>query len=444
MATDTIAMCLYDSSTPFECIECSRCVLFDELYVSPNCFSDNQTNHYYCIHCASKIINESLSLLNETPKCIISSCNKSFNVSLSKVINHELFSQYQLNDNNISQYKNDEFLLYGYIRENKKLTSRLFPKEIIALIHDFYKLVFFTKLPCDNCNNTGYDKCHMCNGKGNCTSKCTFCTNGSITKTLICPDCENGKQKIRPDCRCFLNYYAVCRSCDGFGWRVIKANKKIECKSCNGLGNFCDCMSTCNNCNGLGKLNIKSKCIFCDSKGNAIIKCIQCDGSSIMECYKCESKGNIWYTDFKKVISKQSYCNKCNIYKSNNDIIYWSKCRHTYCYNCVLNSDKIFKNSNLFFSFDTNYIERQLSLGQIPMCLMNNCCEELVEKDLKLIYKFSSDIHGKYYWNDNKHINNLNDGPLFAPMPSTNVDIDNVSDSGDDDSVVLNKLDNTY
>eukprot|EP01084_Bolivina_argentea_P166495 289042_1 len=80
------------TDTPF-CIYCERGVIFNQRFISSNCKSD----HFYHIKCAAKMINESLSVSNEIPKCLMANCNKSFNISLSKPINKKLSKQYQIN-----------------------------------------------------------------------------------------------------------------------------------------------------------------------------------------------------------------------------------------------------------------------------------------------------------------------------------------------------------
>eukprot|EP01084_Bolivina_argentea_P239157 401970_1 len=156
-----------NSRSNTQCICCNKHIDNDALidtsnkYISPNCLQ----YHFYCTTCALTIINQSLSLYNQAPKCIVSTCNQPFNISSSKIINSKLFEQY---DVNIKQYNHDKYLLYAYIRQNKN-NIKLFPVDIIELINSFYKLILITKMSCDNCYNSTYNKqieCNKCESNG--------------------------------------------------------------------------------------------------------------------------------------------------------------------------------------------------------------------------------------------------------------------------------------
>eukprot|EP01084_Bolivina_argentea_P105791 189448_1 len=369
----------FNDSPEFNCKQCGVKSTLNNLFVSPNCFVRGKTDHYYCTGCASKIINESLSLLNETPKCIIRNCNKSFNISFSKAINKKLFTRYKTKRKKVKQYKNDELLLHGYIRQHKN-NNNSFPTDIIQLVHDFYKLSFLTALPCENCNSKGLQKCNKCNGDGTYTSQCTSCKDGIIYKPIDnCPYCLKGKQHIMVKCNCFMNYYAVCSSCDGFG-----TNKGLICSSCNGSGEICP--NNCNNgyfitvidcdyCKGLGEIYTMLSCDLCDGKKYYSDVCCECKGmGNATECDQCETLGGIFYTDFNKVISRQTYCYLCGKYYPNNMIIYWSGCRHTFCNTCIFQSD---------------YIEIEMYCeSKIPVCPVDDCNQELSEECMQLMYTY--------------------------------------------------------
>eukprot|EP01084_Bolivina_argentea_P154399 269151_1 len=109
---DALLIPLNHSKTA-RCICCHGYDLLFDKFSSPNCFDEF---HCYCIKCALKIINQSLSLYNQIPNCVIPNCNMEFNISLSTAINLELFVQYKID---IKQYEKDQILLHAYIQQKK-------------------------------------------------------------------------------------------------------------------------------------------------------------------------------------------------------------------------------------------------------------------------------------------------------------------------------------
>ena len=197
---------------PFICINCNLFLEENEAIILTNC------QHKYCIECIPNIINKSLSQFNQTPKCIDPNCQKTlrfpnFLFILSK-INKLLYRKYQTPQNNLQQkqeylitFRNDQFLLNGYIREiwyNLTNTSSssikiIIPQEIILLINDFFKLCCLTQIKCSNCNNFVFNgkSCTHCDGTG-FTMKCQNCLRiGSIPSDITCNQCKNGIITIR-------------------------------------------------------------------------------------------------------------------------------------------------------------------------------------------------------------------------------------------------------
>eukprot|EP01084_Bolivina_argentea_P034206 63310_1 len=394
------------TNTPI-CLYCNKGILISDKFVSPNCSENDLIKHYYHNKCASKIINESLSLFNEIPKCV--KCKKSFNkslksfnniaskqntfypfnlYSLSETVNDTLLLRYKMNQSKSKQYKTDNVLVFGYIRHNKN-ENMLFPIEIINLIHDFYKLVIYSTMLCNNCNSLGVEN-YFCCANGKVQTKCTYkyCANGKVPIIQDCNVCIGNKgqlQKIK--CNCSMNFFAVCKSCNGYGFQAGYGHDyggRNYCFECDGSGEICpnNCLDgyyvdfvDCNACCGSGMLHTIETCSRCNGKGNINKLCSRCCGNTYikMKCQECNGNGSLFYTDFNKIISKQKRCHKCNIYYTNDRIIYWSGCHHIFCDVCIL---------------DSYYVEDEIESDNIPICPIKCCNEELTEQGLQLMYKY--------------------------------------------------------
>ena len=91
------------------------------------------------------------------------------------------------------QLRNDKFLLNGFIRQivlelitkNNSNNIIIIPKDVILLILDFYKLVFFTQIDCSKCNNFIFTSksCQVCDGTG-ITHFCHDCNGDGLIKSM--------------------------------------------------------------------------------------------------------------------------------------------------------------------------------------------------------------------------------------------------------------------
>ena len=137
-------------------------------------------SHTYCFLCASKLINSSLSLLNEVPRCGL--CDKVFNIARCPRLNESLLPKYQTKQSDLEFFRMDQLLLLGFIREI--LPNCIFPRELTELIQDCYKLVYFSVLECAACESTG------CVSR-ECTTACSWPIATTVKVYLHVPSATN-------------------------------------------------------------------------------------------------------------------------------------------------------------------------------------------------------------------------------------------------------------
>ena len=113
-------------------------------------------NHWYCIQCTFQVINESLSILNVTPKCIAPECNQSLDILHAQSIpiakRSSLLPKYKESRGNmhiVSNYHRVDSLVAGYIRMKSRWNH--FPDDVVLMIFDYFNLVFYTKIGCQFC-----------------------------------------------------------------------------------------------------------------------------------------------------------------------------------------------------------------------------------------------------------------------------------------------------
>eukprot|EP01084_Bolivina_argentea_P105789 189446_1 len=105
-------------------------------------------NHLYCQDCAAHIINQSLSLLNEIPKCTYKQCNSSLTINYKGCINNQLLQKYQFKGD-FRVYYHEQCLIFGYIK-NMKCKS-IVPTEVMILIWDYYNTIYHKNTSCNTC-----------------------------------------------------------------------------------------------------------------------------------------------------------------------------------------------------------------------------------------------------------------------------------------------------
>eukprot|EP01083_Nonionella_stella_P307055 1077755_1 len=342
------------SSTHIRCVKCRR-IKFDSAdlngCVSPTC---HDPTHCYCIRCAIRIIEQSLSLLNEIPTCIISDCGKPFDLSqptMFNALNERLPRQYSTpKSHSIAQYKHEAYLVNGYIRvHNHELT--IIPTALTALIHNFYKLVCHSYRGCEMCHGVKRPPlipCEPCQSSGFQRCSEQHCINGIMT-IQSCIDCP-----MVSECYC----------------RVMQSRRiDFHCSECNGSGIIYDTANYCGRCRGGGRST--SMCQSCDGKGQLV--CRYCWGHGAVkppDCEACLGNGGIIYPDFHKIIRQQKYCHQCGLYRPQNGIGYWSGCGHTFCDACGAKS-----------------VRNGLEADRIPICMVRDCKQELDEQEMVLYWK---------------------------------------------------------
>eukprot|EP01083_Nonionella_stella_P001781 5101_1 len=226
---------LISRSRVFRCIKCHKKTFPEQEFVWSRC------NHKYCNKCATKMINQSLALLNQIPKCIhsqdhVTTCNQVLSNSTGDLLRDSLLKRYKvqntprcvkrgchtllsnlngdiLRDHLPKKYdvSNDiatlnthhysAYLVCGYIRSIRQSTHHR--SEMIGLIFKYYELQMSTKTGCYNCDSVGHivHECSACHGFGY-TESCTtntdynlFKCRGSGFNRRKCKNC-NGQGKI--------------------------------------------------------------------------------------------------------------------------------------------------------------------------------------------------------------------------------------------------------
>ena len=387
--------------------------------------------HGYCKRCASRIIKHALSSINQIPKCwnpsptcgdggLFATCFKPLSVVTYK---RSLPERYQIKQENAGKYVKQNFLVNGFIRYYNKCYKLNIPIVINSIISNYYALVCYNLIPCQNCKISGYieKKCTNCCGKGTCIAynHCETCNNTEkVLKHSRCRVCKgNGNDKLtKMDETCRLcankNKYKgkivayisrksssnidadfsncnwvtqhECKKCGGTG---IDNENKCECSECNGSGvlnKYCkkcsiDKTSACQACNGCGMEYPETVDCQCAAMKSRYYhrKCSTCDNKGYTKktkCNKCLSHKYIALLDFNKVKNNQKQCQSCSQYFTKNCIINWSReCYHQYCVKCTI-----------------EYIRDQLNgANQIPKCInrKHGCNVELTMSKMQFIAK---------------------------------------------------------
>ena len=316
----------------FTCISCSEKSFCNPLVI--------ECGHQYCHQCLAKIINESLSLLNQIPKCIYPDCNQ-----LTTRRPRHLVSRKYKPKHSFIQSESLLLLLHGYVSK-----SYMIPDDIILLIFNYCYLIYDIEVTCDNCCGSGK--------QFDCYTRCDTCNNVlyDIFK-YKCWSCGEGKR--------------------------IKFLKVVQCRRCWGDGTIMrlDFKKICNN---------QSLCIKCNtySLNDRIFYWTECKH---IYCAQCFTKLRVIKDNFKtfpKCIASECYqaldkmrtvfeCTKCESYHMYKDLFLWSVCEHPYSKMCAKECvDLQFKPSE-FKLIDI--------FKQIPKCCHANCNEKIKEKEAKSI-----------------------------------------------------------
>eukprot|EP01084_Bolivina_argentea_P116976 207767_1 len=333
---------IYSTQDSFFCRICMKKSNTNDLFSWSDC------HHQCCGQCAANIIHESLSLKNEMPKCSHQKCNQSLKSEHADSIQSLLLNKYQIKQD-IINYNLDEYLIYGYVRDNYSST----PTDIILTILNFFNLIYFSKIvcykcqgygevniTCSGCGGYGYRQdCQCCGCKGIIKHifKCEFCKGSGL---LRCFKCSGSGKYVIGQCRkCqgkgrISNYdeydWENCNLCGGDG------KYGVSCNGCGGSGRDKD---NCYECCGNGTLEQVHKCYAC--RGNGYTKkkrsCKTCcsTGEVTFTCSRCDGAKKIVILDLNKLIHLQSFCVKCNQFFPNDLLISWSKCDHRYCNECM-------------------------------------------------------------------------------------------------------------
>eukprot|EP01084_Bolivina_argentea_P105788 189445_1 len=368
-----------ETESAFMCINCKQ-IHSDQIFRWTKC------NHTYCIKCSANLINKSLSLTNEMPRCIHSKCNQSLNIENGDLFKDLLLKKYQITQN-IKLFDRTQHLISGYIRQ----INTNIPHEVMLSVHDFYNLVYCAKINCYQCKTLGFEllDCKKCNGLGY-TEDCKQCDSTGIYKYNIeCTKCKStGDYIFKAPCNKCNNsgIYSggKCRKCNGtglygaYGGRCYNCkgtgNFLANCRKCNGSGTF-QKRYDCRMCNGKRLLPKQTRCNNCRGSGYFKMDCKNCyaSGKVRWDCYKCHGYKQLLVLHFNKLCNKQSFCNNCQMYYPNNMIFYWSNCNHSYCYQCCA------------VSKPNGSIVNEIRSGRIPVCFVSKCNQELSVQKLKLV-----------------------------------------------------------
>eukprot|EP01084_Bolivina_argentea_P047534 87590_1 len=374
---------------------------------SSNKFNWMICKHPYCQQCVSNIINESLSFLNQVPKCIYPNCNQPLSINCPQpFIIKRLLAKYK-SKNTVDSYHRKQHLISGYIRDIDTYTikAKIIPIDINLIIFNYYDLICHTNIDCISCKATGSIncKCRNCKGvgynrfilpAGQCYMDCRAC-DGSGEPISNCMRC-NGTGltcgRCAPLCYHFVDIQNISRL--GTGFRCDPRGKKnvfdhlrkhefkskpVICIHCNGSGT---CRwENCENCIYTSLyakkiLKIRLNCFSCGGGGKKRVEsriqkynCMYCKQSGIeqMICNDCYGNKQVMALDFNRLCDFQSLCTKCNAYFPNDSVIYWSECKHIFCDQC-------------FYQMVKNEIKQ----NKIPKCMQSKCAQELKPVDLKL------------------------------------------------------------
>jgi len=378
--------------------QCSRC---KKVHSAMGMFYWSSCCHCYCVQCTLCIINDSLSLLNRTPKCIFSECNHSLDIlhaqSIPMEARHCLLPKYQLIRSRMSdalQYNYLETLMAGYIRIESR--SECFPVDVAMIIFDFCELLYYTKTQCHRCKSLGVElvDCSQCRGVSSMI-KCADCNAKGLTDHLLqCRKCKGTGDYVK-------DY--ICRRCDGLGadghghcyhclGRGYLGPAANPCLPCNGSGKARHCRKcggtglyrhrghkSCRNCKGSGKIKRKIICHSCKGEGwnrQDPSKCSLCKGTSKIQtqCRICEGNKVTMALDFTKLCNKQSLCSQCNLFFPNDQMMHWSGCHHPVCLDCVRTAIR-----------GQKYHHQHPLRIPVPVCSVAGCEEKLTLKTLNRI-----------------------------------------------------------
>eukprot|EP01084_Bolivina_argentea_P198898 340451_1 len=271
---------------------------------------------------------------------------------------------------------------------------------IILLIFDYYILSYFTPIDCDPCKSVGYQLfyCPQCNGNGQYTVNCEQCDqNGIHQYDVKCSICHGSGAHIKSHqctkCDGGGICVAVCRKCGGDGRFIRNGYDKGICFTCNGMSAYtqncfrCDGSGICKQkkdcwrCKGTCVISKRELCINCKGANNYQQECDNCNGKGEKkyECSNCDGHKQILGIDYNKLCDRQSLCDNCNRYFPNDMVFNWSKeCCHTFCYQCISLS-----------------VKNQINDNRVPICLIYNCPQNLVMKQLQLMNIIENEYYNK-------------------------------------------------
>ena len=375
---------LLNESATERSASCSKCKCYIMHF---NCIYWTKCNHFYCPHCAMKMINDALSIHNQVPKCIDPNCGEPLGIKEADSLFTRwtgLLPRYRIGREMriVSNLKKQDLLFVGYIRIESENSH--FPDDITGIIFNFLRLMIYKKIECNVCDGKGYEACacKRCGQRGylldctacNSTGKCMIrnvcikcCGTGAEDSSYLCRGCSGTGIYAAPCRWCYgtgidSDGYTSCRcvGCQGTG------EYRTPCQQCDGSGIYMH-RGHCDICNGSGETFRRAPCRQCNGSGSQKRVCTECDGHKIAEypCAECQGEREVMALDLKTLCDKQSLCVKCGKYTRNDLIRYWSGCKHTVCGEC-----------------GEGHIEFELKLQQrIPQCPVKGCGHQLEQLD---------------------------------------------------------------
>ena len=363
---------------------CIKCKLQNDINQR---FTWTKCHHEYCVKCASNIMNESLSLSNEIPRCIYPSCIQLLSNEHADSIKFSLLSRYQI-QLPIQHFDTNQFLIYGYTRENSQ-TLDIIPSDIIFAISNYVTIIYYNKIDCYVCQGYGecISNCTRCNGYGT-SSYCECCYGqGYIQDEIDCNSCDMTGHIQCYNCKGNGSLRRICKTCDGIGYcyhdildpeilnqeisvaisdltmtqrqktRVrlycTDCKEKREkgyyddpfnnrvCEECAGFGR--NPKYLCKDCGGNGKITQRLNCWLCSGTGRkkgGNKDCLSCRKTGQIQsvCWLCNGNKQVVFLDLKKTCLNQTWCMKCYQWYPNNWMYRWSdKCGHQFCKKCMRN-----------------------------------------------------------------------------------------------------------
>jgi len=318
-------------------------------------------NHCYCIECADKVINDSLSIHNQPPKCMHSDCDQpldhehaqSIPINLRTALSPK-YKTHREQMHVVSDYEQSESLVAGYLRIESP--SDRVPNDVAWIIFDFFRLIYFSRTRCLLCECKGYEymSCTQCEGRGKVESKCVHCERKDNRSGLITIDPYSYRDRL-------------CIECGGTGTAMSLVSYRL-CTRCKGTGsNALDHRNTNMNryfwdYRRMKMVEIDRSCNYCRDSGSWGRQCSECEGRTfkVFPCRNCDGSKVVMALDFKKLCERQSLCEKCGLYSPNDQIVYWSGCGHIACSECC-----------------GKHIARELRRRRVPRCLKMGCARTL-------------------------------------------------------------------